>query len=125
MKSREFLKKTHRMIALGLVLGLLCMTCACGATDSRNTGGSMANDTPAQQDIGATPGVNRDQTNGTTRGNDRVDSNDASVGITDMGGADGTDNVSILDDVGDTISNVVDDTANGVSNVTDDLVGNR
>ena len=100
-----------KLLVLGLVLAYMCMAAACTNDDKGSSNsGSMAGS--GSQDNNSSSAA--DNNNGTAGSNN----NSVTEGTDKNGGTDG-----ILDDAGDTITNVIDDVTDGVSDVADDILG--
>ena len=111
-----------KILVLGLVLTYMCIATGCTRDDNSNSG-DMAG-TGTQNETGATTDTGMTGTTETGTTETSTIETSTTETITGTGGADATDDSSLLDDAGNAVGNVVDDVADGVSNVTDDLIGN-
>ncbi|MBR1771882.1 MAG: hypothetical protein IJ747_07605 [Lachnospiraceae bacterium] len=110
----------RKITALFLAAAMISMTTACTTARNDNNSGSLAennglNETSETVQNGTVTNTNYDK----TRTGTYTDWSD-NTGINE-GGANGTDNVSLLDDAGGVVGEVMDDTVNGVKNLKNDI----
>jgi len=114
-------RNIKKIIVLGLVLTYMCIATGCTRDDNTNNG-DMAG-TGTQNETGATADTGMGNTTETSTTETSTTETSTTESTTGTGGADATDDSSLLDDAGNAVGNVVDDVADGVSDVTNDLIG--
>lgn len=114
-------RNIKKILVLGLVLTYMCIATGCTRDDNTNKG-DMAG-TGTQNETGATTDNGMSNTTETFTTETSTTETSTTESVTGTGGADATDDHSLLDDAGDAVGNVVDDVTDGVSDVTNDLIG--